>query len=225
MTFTNPAPQSYYGHPVAAAGTDFVLVGVPAYGTNCGAVLVFNTNGTLLTTIANPTPAADDLFGNRIEALGNDRVVIGARGDDTGAAGSGAAYVFNVEGTLLHTLTNPAPAIGDGFGLRVAAFGSEGVIIGAPDDDAGAANAGSVYLFSVPSQPIAPSLSIHLTSSNTVAISWPSPSTGFVLQRNTNGVSSVNWSNVTTTVQDDGTTRSISVSPSAGACFYRLFKP
>src|SRR5215471_7011406 len=40
-------------------------------------------------------------------------------------------------------------------------------------------------------------------SNNIVIVSWPSPSTGFVPQQNTNGLGSVNWSNVTGTIQDN----------------------
>jgi hypothetical protein len=72
--------------------------------------------------------------------------------------------------------------------------------------------------------PGAPLLTIRLTSTNTVAVSWPSPSTGFVLQQNTNGVSSVNWSNAPGTILDDGTTRTLIVNPPAGNRFYRLVK-
>jgi len=36
--------------------------------------------------------------------------------------------------------------------------------------------------------PGAPLLAIRRTSTNTVAVSWPSPSTGFTLQQNTNGI-------------------------------------
>src|SRR5438874_13141795 len=53
----------------------------------------------------------------------------------------------------------------------------------------------------------APLLTIKRTTTNTVAVSWPSPSTGFLLQQNTNRVNSVNWSNVVTAPTDDGTTR------------------
>src|SRR6266576_1138164 len=53
--------------------------------------------------------------------------------------------------------------------------------------------------------PGAPLLTITRTTTNTVAISWPSPSTGFVLQQNTNGLSSVNWGNASGTILDDGT--------------------
>ena len=73
--------------------------------------------------------------------------------------------------------------------------------------------------------PGAPLLTIRLTITNTVAISWPSTSTGFVLQQNSNSVASVNWSNVVTTPLDDGMTKTVVVNPPAGNRFYRLFKP
>ena len=72
--------------------------------------------------------------------------------------------------------------------------------------------------------PCAPLLSIARTATNTVAVFWPSPSIGWNLQLNTNSVSSVNWSNVTATIQDDGTTKTLIVNPPAGNRFYRLHK-
>lgn len=38
-------------------------------------------------------------------------------------------------------------------------------------------------------------------------------------------ISSVNWSNVTSGIQDDGTTKTLIVNPPAGNRFYRLHKP
>jgi hypothetical protein len=73
--------------------------------------------------------------------------------------------------------------------------------------------------------PGAPLLSIARTTTDTVAVSWPSPSTGFTLQQNTNSVSSANWTNVLTTPLDDGTTKTVIVNPPTGNRFYRLFKP
>jgi hypothetical protein len=73
--------------------------------------------------------------------------------------------------------------------------------------------------------PGAPWLSIFHTTTNTVGVSWPSPSTGWTLQQNTNSISSVNWSNVTSGIQDNGKTKTLIVSPPAGNRFYRLFKP
>ena len=71
----------------------------------------------------------------------------------------------------------------------------------------------------------APLLSILRTTTNTVAVSWPSPSTGWDLQQNTNSVGSLNWSNVTSGIQDDGTTKTLIVNPPTGTRFYRLNKP
>jgi hypothetical protein len=71
----------------------------------------------------------------------------------------------------------------------------------------------------------APLLSICCTVSNTIAVTWPSPSTGWNLQQNTVGVGSVNWSNVTATIQDDGAWRTLIVNPSLDNRFYRLHKP
>ncbi len=229
--FTNPTPPAYghrFGHSVAAVGTERVLIGAPeddTGATNAGLVYVFNANGTLLTTITNPTPAVGDNFGDRMAMLGNDRVLISAPGDDTTGTDSGSAYVFNVNGTLVATLNNPSPATGDRFGSRLAAFGSEGAIIGAPDDDTGAANAGSAYLFNIPSPPAAPLLTIQLTATNTVVVSWPSAATSLVLQQNTNGIGTVNWSNVTASIQNDGTSMTLVVNPTNASRFYRLVNP
>jgi hypothetical protein len=80
-------------------------------------------------------------------------------------------------------------------------------------------------IIAVVQTPGAPLLSIVRTTTNTVAVSWPSPSTGFTLQENTNGIATANWSNVTATIQDNGTTKALIVNPPIGNRFYRLFKP
>jgi hypothetical protein len=69
--------------------------------------------------------------------------------------------------------------------------------------------------------PGAPWLTITRTPTNSVIISWPSPSTGWVLWQNTN-LNTANWSEVLTTPNDDGTTRSVTVAPPLGNRFYRL---
>jgi hypothetical protein len=73
--------------------------------------------------------------------------------------------------------------------------------------------------------PGAPLLSILRTTTNTVAVTWPSPSTGFTLQQNTNSVSSLNWSNLTSGITDDGTTKTFIVNPPTGNRYYRLIWP
>jgi len=72
--------------------------------------------------------------------------------------------------------------------------------------------------------PGAPVLSIKLTTTNTTQVYWPSPSTGFNLQVNTNLVST-NWVTPAETVQDNGTIKFIIVNPPTGNRFYRLKNP
>ena len=130
------------------------------------------------------------------------------------------------------TLAIPWFTIGGGGGTSTSADGRFSVsgTIGQPG--AGAPMSGGPYSFTggfwslyAVQTPGAPSLQIFLTASNTAALTWPSPSTGFVLQQNTNRVSSLNWSNVTATIQDDGTTKTLIVNPPTGNRFFRLCKP
>jgi hypothetical protein len=95
------------------------------------------------------------------------------------------------------------------------------VIIAAPQDN----GVGSAYLFSIPSASIPPSLTIQRTTTNAVVVSWSAAATGFILQQNTNGFGSVNWSNVATGIQDDGPKKTLVVNPSGPSRFYRLALP
>ena len=145
--FTNPnlTAGGLFGASVAAVGNDRVLVGVPndnTGATDAGAAYLFGTNGTLLATFTNPTPAAYESFGFSLAAVGNDRVLISAS-YSTVAAYAGAAYLFSTNGTLLTTFTNPVPSSYEFFGWSVTAVGNDCVLVGTPFD----ANVGSAYLF------------------------------------------------------------------------------
>jgi hypothetical protein len=72
--------------------------------------------------------------------------------------------------------------------------------------------------------PGAPVLSIKLTITNTAVVYWPSPSSGYNLQVNTN-LATANWVTPAETVQDNGTIQFIIVNPPAGNHFYRLNNP
>ena len=66
-----------------------------------------------------------------------------------------------------------------------------------------------------------PRLSIYATADHTVVVSWPSPSTGWSLQQ-TSDLSTSNWTDVTITPLDDGTTKSVVFDLSLGSLFLRL---
>jgi hypothetical protein len=149
-TFLNPTPAigDYFGNSVAISGNN-VLVGAPnddTGATNTGAAYLLNgTTGSLLRTFLNPTPAPGDQFGSSVAISGNN-VLVGTPLDDTGATDAGAAYLFDgTTGSLLRTFLNPTPAGGDAFGS--VAISGNNVLVGAPNDDTGATDAGAAYLF------------------------------------------------------------------------------
>ena len=72
--------------------------------------------------------------------------------------------------------------------------------------------------------PPSPRLSIQLTSTDTVVLSWPASSSGFNLQQNTN-VASTNWVAVLTTPVVTNGRNQVIVSPPLGTKFYRLQFP
>jgi hypothetical protein len=75
---------------------------------------------------------------------------------------------------------------------------------------------------SVPT-PGAPLLSLCVTGTNTVIVSWPSPSTGFVLQQNRDGTGA-QWTDVGLAQADNGTTKSVVIRQPMGNLFFRLKK-
>jgi len=79
---------------------------------------------------------------------------------------------------------------------------------------------GRVSLYSVPPPP---RLSIALTATNTVVVSWPSPSAGFALEQNSD-LNTTNWVSAPAPA-DNGTKKFILVDPPADSRFYRLHKP
>jgi hypothetical protein len=70
--------------------------------------------------------------------------------------------------------------------------------------------------------PGAPQLTINFNSQTpTVTVSWPSSATNYVLQQNSD-LSTANWSNFGGTVNDNGTTKSVTISLQSGNLFFRL---
>jgi hypothetical protein len=72
--------------------------------------------------------------------------------------------------------------------------------------------------------PGAPLLRVLLTSTNTVVVAWPAPSTGFSLQQNPDLKTSA-WGGVTNPVNVVGSENQIIVAPPVGNRFYRLKNP
>ena len=109
-----------YGYSVALEG-DTAVVGAryeDTGGTSAGSVYVFTRSGTSWSQQAKlnaSDPNAYAGFGLSV-GISGDSVIIGAWGNDTTAAGAGAAYVFTRSGTSWSeeaklTASDGAPAV------------------------------------------------------------------------------------------------------------------
>lgn len=78
-------------------------------------------------------------------------------------------------------------------------------------------------LYAVPTAG-APTLKIVLTTTNTAVVSWPSPSSGWKLQQNTDLTTST-WTTPAETINNNGTEKFIIVKPPVANRFYRLTTP
>ena len=98
QTYNNPTPEQDDSFGVVGIDGTNVFVGAPGDNTggdNAGSAYLFNTSGpALLQTFNNPTPEVFDQYGSTVSCSGNFNV-IGAPGDNTGADGSGSAYLYD----------------------------------------------------------------------------------------------------------------------------------
>jgi hypothetical protein len=151
-TITSPNPTGFdaFGQSIVAVGEN-ILIGADRWRDSSGAfdsgiAYLFSPEGELLSTFENPTPQFGDHFGRSL-AVVDDRVVIGAMGDSTKSYGSGAAYVYDLNGELLNTLHSPSGAVGDNFGVSVAGVGLSEILVGANLADGSGKDAGAVYRY------------------------------------------------------------------------------
>lgn len=159
-TIPNPSPAAddRFGCSVSISGTR-VVVGAAkddSSAADAGIAYVYNLAGgsptVPLHTLLNPSPVADDGFGNSV-GISNDTVAVAASGKDTGAANAGAVYVFNLASptpaTPAQTLLNPDPSVDDRFGHAVA-VSEPRVVVGAYLDN-GPTDSGRAYSFNMTS--------------------------------------------------------------------------
>jgi hypothetical protein len=171
FTLKNPTPNTgdRFGCAVAISGS-IAAVGAnrdDTTATDAGIVYVYDLAGQSPTipklVLNNPAPAASDQFGVSL-AMSGPYLVVGAPDDDAGATNSGTAYVYDVRTAATNpmlTLNNPSPSIEDRFAQSVAISGTQ-VVIGAPKDDTGASDAGSVYIYDLlGATPVIPRLTLN----------------------------------------------------------------
>jgi len=88
-----------------------------------------------------------DSFGNAV-AVSDNRIVVGAEGDDATASNAGSAYIFDINGNELAKIQASDAQDSDNFGWSVAVSNAR-IVVGAPNEDTTASNAGSAYIFDI----------------------------------------------------------------------------
>lgn len=139
-----------FGWSVSISG-DRALVGAYRDDDNGGAsgsAYIFSFDGASWMMAIKLTPDDGEfaaVFGASV-SLSGDRALIGAPGDRQNAPSSGAAYVFDFDGTTWRAtakLTASDGSFNDTFGASVSPLGDR-ALIAAPNDNS---NSGSVYVF------------------------------------------------------------------------------
>jgi hypothetical protein len=128
-----------------AIGNGYIVVGANGdddNGSDSGSAYIFDLDGTQLAKITASDGANDDTFGSSV-AVGNGRIVVGARFDDDNGSGSGSAYIFDLDGTQLAKITASDGAANDRFSDSVA-VGNGRIVVGAQYNNS---SRGSAYIF------------------------------------------------------------------------------
>lgn len=76
----------------------------------------------------------------------------------------------------------------------------------------------TVYAIQIPGEP---ALSAQLSSADSVTVSWPASATNYRLILATNTAQTA-WLTPSEKIQDDGTNKSVIVTPQAGIYYYKL---
>ncbi|GIV57334.1 MAG: hypothetical protein KatS3mg042_0247 [Rhodothermaceae bacterium] len=153
LTASDGAAEDWLGSSVSIDGNR-ALVGAiydDDNGSNSGAAYVFEWNGSAWTQVAKLTAsdgAALNYFGDSV-SLSGDRALVGASGNNANGINSGAAYVFEWDGsnwTQVAKLTASDGAAGDVFGQSVSLSGDR-ALVGAWRDDDNGGDSGSAYVY------------------------------------------------------------------------------
>ena len=141
LTPSDPVRGRTFGYSVCLCGTR-LLIGAPGgngFGRATGAAYVFEFNGSEWIETAKliaPDAAMGEQAGISV-ALAGDLAVVGAWCADDGGRESGAAFIYQFNGSAWvceSRLTAPDAAAHDHFGSSVATDGSV-VVVGAPGAD------------------------------------------------------------------------------------------
>lgn len=122
FTLHAPEPEDHACFGSSISMTDeYIIIGESWATVNdksrAGRAYIYDINGVLLHTLESPNPKLSGRFGDSVSIYG-DRIVVGEWDADVNPGQyEGRAYVYDVEGDLLQSLTAPDPCPRAAFGL------------------------------------------------------------------------------------------------------------
>ncbi len=134
---TNGNTNDFFGESVAINENKIVVgsSGDDENGTDSGAIFIYDLDGTNEVKIVSSDIAASDYFGASI-AVDEDKIVVGATGDDDNGSSSGSVYVYDLDGTNEIKITASDGTSSDYFGKTVD-VGNGKIVVGTPILDNG----------------------------------------------------------------------------------------
>ena len=157
ITASDGGSYDYFGYS-ASISEDVIVVGAihdDDKGSNSGSAYIFekNQNGIWeeVQKITASDGASNDYFGYSA-SISEDKIVVGAFGDDDKGSDSGSAYIFekNQNGIWeeVQKIRTNDGASGDYFGYSVS-ISEDVIVVGAIDDDDKGSDSGSAYIFEI----------------------------------------------------------------------------
>lgn len=158
LTSSDGEPPDHFGCAVSI-DSNYAIIGAwgdrysPPGGSGAGAAYIFKRSGTW-TQKAKLTASdreAGDCLGYSVSISGN-YAIVGNYCDDDNGSESGSAYIYEkpvgewLNTTQTQKLTPSDAAANDQFGYSVSIKGDY-AMVGSPQNDDGATNAGSAYIF------------------------------------------------------------------------------
>ena len=158
--------NQYFGNSVAV-GSGKIVIGSRGFSSNKGAAYIYDLDGTNENRITASDGAASDQFGRSV-AVGCGKVVVGSYDDDVNSnIDQGSVYIYDLDGTNEIKIPVSDGAAGDWFGNSVA-VGCGKIVVGAPlDDDNGAIESGSAYIYDLDGNN-----EVKITASDGAANDW-----------------------------------------------------
>ncbi len=212
-----------------------VIAGIPFTATNTGALpagMTFNpTTGEL-----SGTPSTSGVFTFKVRVNATNQPTI-EKSYTFAIAALGVVLpphstVDTVAEPLNHGSTSGSDLYTNGHNATVTATALPGYKFSKWTDNGTAVSSNATFQFPVMLNrslvakfvPVGPLLSVPSVQPNVLIIAWPTNTTGYVLQQNSD-LATTNWVDATNPVTIVGSNKQVTITPLTGSGFFRLKSP